>query len=204
MKINDNIILYVDGQLDETEKARFEKELENSFELREELNRYKNFIGGIKQFKEPALNESYFVEMIPRFRGRAEEKKKLKYIPRLAIGTTAISVILIVFFFTFAHKENRTVRSSLNNINNNITTSQDLQSYTYYSYQLDPNDFSQEEIANFDSTLNTMISQELSLTPQSLNYISADNNNDLKNMLQGVNEKEVDEIYNQILHKRIF
>jgi hypothetical protein len=38
-----------------------------------------------------------------------------------------------------------------------------------------------------------------------MTYFSAENNNvDMKNMLQGVNQKEADEIYYEILHKKIF
>ncbi len=204
MKIDDKIILYVDGQLNSEQKAAFEKELESSQSLKEELEKYRKFLVGIKELKTSSLDESYFTEMIPRFRGRAEEKKKLRFIPKLALGTTVISVVLILFFFTFTHKENKVIQSPVVNIANDITDSQGLQSYNYYSYQLDPNDFSQQEISNIDSTLNGMISQELDLSPQSMNYISADNHTDLQNMLQGLNNKEADEIYNQILHKRIF
>ncbi len=204
MKIDDRIILYIDGQLNSEEKVAFEKELENSESLKEELEKYRKFIGGIKELKTSSLDESYFTEMIPRFRGRAEEKRKLRFIPKLALGTTVISVALIIFLFTFVHKESKVIQSPVANIANNITNSQGLQSYNYYSYQLDPNEFSQQEISNIDSTLNKMISQEIDLSPQSMNYISADNNTDLKNMLQGINEKEANEIYKQILHKRIF
>lgn len=202
MKINDKIILYVDGQMNDVDKANFEKELEGSPELKEQLRKYLQFLEDMKSVNDSALEESYLVEMIPRLRGRAEEKKKLKYIPKLALGTAAVSILLIAFVLSFNGRQ--VVKSSLNNVTSSVTSSGDIQSYTYYSYQLDPNDFSKDEIANFDTTLNTMISQELSLSPQSLNYISADNNTDLKNMLQGLNEKEADDIYNQILHKKIF
>ncbi len=202
MKINDKIILYVDGQMNDVDKANFEKELEGSPELKEQLRRYRQFLEDMKSVNDSALEESYLVEMIPRLRGRAEEKKKLKYIPKLALGTATVSILLIAFVLSFNGRQ--VVKSSLNNVTSSVTSSGDIQSYTYYSYQLDPNDFSKDEIANFDTTLNTMISQELSLSPQSLNYISADNNTDLKNMLQGLNEKEADDIYNQILHKKIF
>ncbi len=204
MKINDRIILYVDGQLNAEEKAAFEKELANSLLLKTELEKYKKFLTGIKELKTPSLDESYFTEMIPRFRGRAEEKKKLSFIPKLALGTTAISIILIVFLFTIAHNKTEIKNTPAANFANGISNSQGLQSYNYYSYQLDPGDFSQQEISNLDSTLSRMISQELDLSPQSMNYISADNNTDLQNMLEGLNKKEADELYNQILHKRIF
>jgi hypothetical protein len=49
-----------------------------------------------------------------------------------------------------------------------------------------------------------MFVRELDLTPQSLSDISpADNTTDIQTILQGVNDKEADAIYNEILHKKI-
>lgn len=204
--MNDKIILYLDGQMTGEEKAAFEKELSESRELRDELKRLKDFNAGISGLKSISTEEEYFVQMIPRFRNKLGQKKKFSFFPGIAyIVPTATAVIIIMLFVT-----NKNVKNDILPLQNNIATQQAVnteivQDAGSLSDQFDFVHMSLEEVANSDSLLNSMLVHELELTPQSLSEISAADNNttDIQTLMQGVNEKEADAIYNEILHKKI-
>ncbi len=204
MKVNDKIILYLDNQMSDEEKLDFENELKDSVTLQEELEYYKKFLNEISELKNISVEEDYFSQMIPTLRGRIDERKRLKIIPRLAFAVTTIAAVIVVFFFTFTNKSVKKVAAPAK-----IETTRNSSNYFASilrndSNQLNLGDLSNEEITKYDSVFNAMISNALSLSPQSFNYLSADNNTDLNNMLQGINQKEANEIYNQLLHKKIF
>jgi hypothetical protein len=204
MKVNDKIILYLDDQMSEEEKRIFESELKNSIVLQKELEDYQNILKEITEPKNILIEENYFSQMIPKLRGRIEERKKLKIIPKLAFGITTIAAVLIVFFFTFTNKSVKNEINSMNTENAQNSNTEFSSILRNGSNQINLGNLSNEEAAKYDSVFNKMISNALSLTPQSINYLSADNNTELSNMLQGIDQKEANDIYNQLLHKKIF
>ena len=206
MEMNDKIILYFDGQMNGEEKTAFEKELNESRELRDELKKLKDFNAGISGLKNIPAEEDYFVQMIPKFRNRLGRKKKFSLFPGIAyIVPTATAVIIIMLLFT-----NKSVKNEAQPVQNNIITqhtvnTEIIQDAGSLSDQFDFVNMSREEFATSDSLLNSMLVKELNLTPQSLSEISATDNNttDIQTILQGVNDKEANAIYNEILHKKI-
>jgi hypothetical protein len=203
-KINDKIILYLDNQMSDDEKLVFEDELKSSETLRLELEDYKNFLGDLKKVENIPIDENYFSQMIPKFRGRMEERRKFLSIPKFALGITTIAAILVLVIFTSNNKNLKNINSPVKTeiVQNNNSGLTSLLGNN--SDQLNLGILSNDDVARYDSVFNSMISNALSLSPQSVNYLTADNNTDLSNMLQGINQKEADEIYNQLLHKKIF
>ena len=68
MTTDERIIKYIENELSEKERAAFEMELNDSEELREELNKYlrvKKEIGNLKELK---LNPLYLDSILPEFR----------------------------------------------------------------------------------------------------------------------------------------
>jgi hypothetical protein len=204
MKVNDKIILYLDNQMSEEEKLIFENELKNSNILQKELEDYKNFLNEITEQKNILIEEDYFSQMIPKLKGRIEERKKLKLIPKLAFGVTTVAAVLVVFFFTFTNKSIKNEITSMKTENVQNSNNEFGSILGNGSNQINIGNLSNVEAAKYDSVFNAMISNALSLSPQSINYLSADNNTELSNMLQGINQKEANDIYNQLLHKKIF
>jgi hypothetical protein len=204
MKVNDKIILYLDNQMSEEEKLIFENELKNSNILQKELEDYKNFLNEITEPKNILIEEDYFSQMIPKLKGRIEERKKLKLIPKLAFGVTTVAAVLVVFFFTFTNKSIKNEITSMKTENVQNSNNEFGSILGNGSNQINIGNLSNVEAAKYDSVFNAMISNALSLSPQSINYLSADNNTELSNMLQGINQKEANDIYNQLLHKKIF
>ena len=142
--------------------------------------------------------------MIPTLRGRIDERKRLKIIPKLTFAVTTIAAVIVVFFFTFTNKSVKKETAPMKIETTQNSSNEFASILRNDSNQLNLGDLSNEEITKYDSVFNAMISNALSLSPQSFNYLSADNNTDLNNMLQGINQKEANEIYNQLLHKKIF
>ena len=203
-KINDKIILYLDNQMSDEEKLVFEDELKKSETLRRELENYKNLLGEIKEIENISIDEDYFSQMVPKFRGRMEERRKFRIIPKFALGITTIAAILVLIIYTSNNKNvsniNTPVKTEITQNNNN-----DLLSLLgSNSNQLNLGILSNDDVTRYDSVFNTMLLNALSLSPQSVSYLTIDNNTDLSNMLQGINQNEANEIYNQLLHKKIF
>ena len=118
MKTKDNIILYLDGQMNGEEKAAFEKELNESPELRDELKKMKDLNAGISELKNISADEEYFVQMIPKFRNKLGQKKKFSFFPGIAYSvTTATAVIIIMLFVT-----NKNVKNEVPQVQNNVVT----------------------------------------------------------------------------------
>jgi len=204
MKTSDKIILYLDGQMASDEKAAFEKELSTSETLRNELNLIRDFNSGIKELKNIPVEDDYFVRMIPNFRGRIERKKKYRIFPGIAYSITTATAVLIVMFFVFNRNSNNNAVPVQSTQARNLNV-EPVQEASTFSDQFDFVNMNKEEAADYDTLLNSMLVRELDLTPQSLSEISAADNNitDIQTILQGVNQKEADDIYKEILHKKI-
>ena len=142
--------------------------------------------------------------MIPEFKKIVGIKKKSRIIPKLAIGLTTITAVILVLVFTLKQTGNQTVNpASASNLDSLVD------SYTFnYSPLQDQFDFSnlsQNDYTNIDSVVSAMLSDELNLSSQTLSDISNSNGtSDLQSMLQGINSEEADQIYNELLHKRIY
>ncbi len=204
MKIDNRIILYVDGQMNEEEKSSFEKELNSSPILKVELEKYKALHSGFSDLKNISVKEDYFIQMVPRFRGREEQKKRMKYAPKIALGMTTITAVIIIAFLLMNRnikKEPVIVQNSPSQVTSNVSVT-DLNAL---SDQYNLGTMSNEEITNSNSILDSILVFELKLTPQTLSSLSADNTNtDISTVVQGIDEKEAVKIYNELLHKRIF
>ena len=204
MKIDERIILYLDNQMNADEKASFEKELNSSAKLADDLNKYKEILSDISNVNNISTANDYFVQMIPKFRGRLELQKKLQLMPKLVFSFTTIAAILIFFIFTF-NQNNKNVKTTTYTTGLQTSTNSSYSELSSLSDQFNFSTMSSEEIANSNSILDSLLIEELHLTPQSLNTITADNNNtDLNSLVQGINEKEADQIYNEILRKKIY
>lgn len=209
MKIEDKIISYLDNQMSEEEKSLFEKELGNSVQLRTELENYKSFLKEINSVKDITASNEYFTEMIPQFRGRLALKQRIRFLPKLAFASTIIAAAFVVLFFLIGRNGNNKVYNNFNTAipnSNNTHADQIENSSDMYilSDQFNIGNLTQSEITYSNSVLDSLLYKELNLSQQSLSDYTLDNNQDLSSIVQGIDEKEADEIYNQLIHKKIY
>ncbi len=202
MSNKDKIILYIDGHMGRAEREEFESDLRVSKELSDELGRYRDFLSRLKELEDIPVEEDYFVNMAPNFRSRLRKKRKAGYLSKLALGATTAAALKIVALFFF--KENRVNNVPvLQNVISQMNSSDVNSLLNSYSDQINLNDLTQDDQASYDSVLNSMIYKELQVSPNAISSLAGDNS-DLSTMFKGVDQKEVDLVYNEILHKRIY
>ena len=204
MTNKDKIILYLDGQMDEADRSFFEKELASDPELKSELLKYKEFINDIISLKNINTDPDYFINIIPEFRKKLDKRKKIKLIPKLVVGLTTITAVIMLLVLTMKRPDNGTVNfTSTENVDSLI----DNYTFSYSPLQdeFDMNALNSKDYSNIDSTVTVMLSNELNLSSQSLSDLTVSNGTtDLQSILQGVNNQEAEQIYKELLHKRIY
>ncbi|MHB1688862.1 MAG: hypothetical protein ACYCVH_16025 [Ignavibacteriaceae bacterium] len=202
MKMDEKIFRYFDNQMSEEEKSAFENELKIYPDLQKDYQKYKSLFENIDQLKNIEIDGSYLIETIPKFRARQAILRKFKLFPRLTLSLSTLVAVVLVFVITFSN-------SNKNVIPNNKVVVVDS-SGVGFSTLLDPSAdrlnlgyISSDEESNYDSLLNSMITKELDLSPNELSYISPSSNSDLSSLLQNIDEKDADNIYKEVLNKRI-
>ena len=102
MNNREKILKYLSDLMNRDEKREFESLLENDSELQEEFNSIKKSLATLKRDSEPEVNETYFVNLLPRARSKMEKKKKgiafgMKLVPPVA---ALIFLIVSTMFFS--------------------------------------------------------------------------------------------------------
>ena len=204
MKNEDKILLFLDGQMNEEDRRLFLKEIESDSVLKAELARYREFMEDINSLKNIKTDPDYFINIIPEFRKNIGVRKKYRIIPKLALGLTTISAVVLLLIFTFRQPGVKKVNTAAGNNIDSI-----FDSYTYnfspLQNQIDFNNLTKNDYSNIDSLVTDMLSNELDLSSQNLADLTNSNGTtDLQSMLQGINSEEANNIYNELLHKRIY
>lgn len=97
MKSNDEILKYIADIMTEKEKSDFEKRVEQSEDLKNELRKYQNSLKEVSTLADINEESAYFQNLLPRVRTRLDKEKKFKWSPKFAyLVTTATAILLIV------------------------------------------------------------------------------------------------------------
>src|SRR5664279_4317274 len=99
MNSKNNLILrYVEGDMDDKERALFETELRNSIPLQRELSRCRSVYNEFSAYKNVNANDDYFGNMVPAFRSKLPAKIKRSFLPNIAWGSAALMVAGMFLF----------------------------------------------------------------------------------------------------------
>ena len=202
MKINDRIILYMDGQMTDSEKEAFEEQLLKYPELLEELNSYKNMMNEIGELKDIKIDPAYFAQKIPKVRADAEKKYGHRVYPKFALAFSILIAFAFSFWFTLSLQKSNKVMMAQNSIIGDTTIVNINSSLGFYSSDYNYNDII-DNSTEYDSLISSMIADELN-NNSGISYIQTSGNPDLNSMVKSINTKEADEIYKQILNKKFF
>ncbi len=206
MKIDDKIILYLDNQLSEKEKAEFENELNKSEDLKQQLIEYKKFMSSFAELNNVEVDERYFASNIPKFREKLERKKKFAFIPRISIALSTIVAIFLIFMFVLNNKNTNNV-TSLNNLIENANQN-DLKSVLdNYTNALNLSDASViSNIANtsVDSVINQSYYSELNVSGNELEKYLSSQSIDYDNLVSGLGTSQKEALYNVLKNKKYF
>jgi len=133
----------------------------------------------------------------------------MRFLPKLAFGTTAIAAVMIIMFFAVNRNiDNKAIiinkTANQSSTSSNAVQIESTSDLNLLSDQFNIGNLSPAEITYSNSVLDSLLYKELNLSPQSLSDYTFDSNQDLSSVVQGINEKEADEIYDQLLHKKIY
>jgi hypothetical protein len=193
---NDLILRYIEGNLTEEEKIRFETELNNSPSLQKELSMYKTVFNEFSGYKEIPADDDYFRNMIPRFRSKLPGKLKRFPLQRVAFVSSAC-LIVVMFMFLLLNKNNQ-----VPNITNKINEHELTELWDNFSSDVLPSEFSTD--LSIDSTINALYLSEMYITPEIDAYYFADRKSDVSNIVKDINDEEADNIYKEIINKKYF
>ncbi len=204
-EVKRKIILYLDNQLSDKEKIKFEKELENSEELRNAFEKYKAILKEIKNSEHIEVDQNYFNSLTPRVLEKVNQNKKRKLIPVYALSL-AVSIIIIFFiFFNNGKKDN--INNSLKDIASNLSKEELIETINSLPDQnsyLDPTD----NFSDFNITDDSMIADALSFEIKTklnnnLDFL-LEKNIDYGTLISSLDEQEADKVYSEIINKRYF
>lgn len=195
--MNEKIFKYCEGEMSPGEKAGFEKELENSVELRAGLEKYRRLIVYVREGAEISADESYFNGIVPEFRKRMDEAAKKKYHP---VYSFAGAVATVIIFFMLLPVGQTDIGDRLNNF-----SSSEISDYLYSSGEQQSAGSIQENLPDnygslIESALDNKISAELSQEVSATVYNSVDFNT----LVETINNSEADHIYAAMINKKIF
>ncbi len=201
MNTNNKIVEYLDGQLSQEEKDSFENELKSSPGLQSEFQQYKKFKESLTQLRNIEVDESYFIETIPKFRTRQSVLKRYGVVPKLTLSLSTLLAVALVFVLIFFRSNKVAIPNKVVVVDSNGVDFSTLLDPSSDNFNL--NYISSNEASHYDSLLNSMITKALDLSPDELSYVAPSNNSDLTSLLQNINEKEADNIYNEVLKQKI-
>ena len=101
MNRDEQIRRYLDGELAGVELISFEAEVNNSPELKNLVDSYRNTLNQFKKIENVNVEESYFVNIIPRFRERNERRKQFRFKPVFTYGSISLVIVSVLLIFLF-------------------------------------------------------------------------------------------------------
>jgi hypothetical protein len=109
MTTDERIIKYIENELSQKDRTAFEIELNNSAELKEELNKYLRVKTETDELKKLKLNPLYFDSILPEFRNKLNPSKTFSVKKNLgyAFGIMLVFIISIVVIKNFFINETK-------------------------------------------------------------------------------------------------
>jgi len=195
MTTEERIIKYLENELSPEERNRFESDLNNSVELREELNKYLNVKTETDKLKKLKLNSLYLNTLIPEFRKKLDAPKSVSVRRNLgyAFGIMLIFILSISILKNLFRSESPTIvlqefTQSLNE-NQRIELLEDLNGDAEV-YNLISENISDNELSN-------LLTAELDLN----NEVAEAYDISFNELIVGLSQEKIDEIYAEILNR---
>jgi len=199
-KGKENIIRYIDGEMNEEEKLQFEKMMTEDPWLENETDRVRTLLSEMKASAAPDINETYFINILPEFYSRKSKKKRFIF-SRLAYTlSTAAAVILLVFLI---FKPGTSVDySNLNDLSKSFTDSDLNEILNQYADQYSISELAGSATTKTDSIVSNLMADELDLSGSAEGSV-AEKYLDTDELLSSIDESEANELYSQLINEDI-
>ena len=198
MNKNEQIRKYLDGELSGEELKNFETEINNSPELKNLVDSYRDTLNQFKKIKSVNSKESYFINIVPRFHESMRNKKRLKLKPAFAFSSIALVLTSILLVFIL-NKDNQVINPV------HEISSEELSSYLksnpqdYYEMQL-----TESVPQEYDSLFNSIFFNELNIDDNSGKYLVDVTGNEFYNILDEISDEDAESIYSSLISKKIY
>ena len=198
MNKNEQIRKYLDGELSGEELKNFETEINNSPELKNFVDSYRNTLNQFQKIENVNSEESYFINIVPRFHESMRNKKRLKLKPAFAFSSIALVLTSILLVFIL-NKDNQVI-SPVHEI-----SSEELSSYLksnphdYYEMQL-----TESVPQEYDSLFSSIFFNELNIDDNSGKYLVDVTGNEFYNILDEISDEDAESIYSSLISKKIY
>jgi hypothetical protein len=194
MTTDERIIKYIENELSEKERTAFDMELNDSEELREELNKYLRVKKEIENLKELKLNPLYLDSILPEFRSKFETRKSLSFKKNLgyAFGIMLVFILSIAILknFFISETESTDLKEFTQSLNENqrIELLEELNGESEV-YNLIPENISERQ-------LNNLLAANLEIN----NEVAEAYNIEYYEIVDDLSEDEIEIIYKEILN----
>jgi len=198
MNKNEQIRKYLDGELSGEELKNFETEINNSPELKNLVDSYRDTLNQFKKIENVNSEESYFINIVPRFHESMRNKKRLKLKPAFAFSSIALVLTSILLVFIL-NKDNQVINPV------HEISSEELSSYLksnpqdYYEMQL-----TESVPQEYDSLFNSIFFNELNIDDNSGKYLVDVTGNEFYNILDEISDEDAESIYSSLISKKIY
>jgi len=197
--MNEKLIKYFAGEMSSPEMREFEKVISESPSLKKEAAEYRELLSDIEETRNPDVDESYFINLIPRFRTKHEQAVKKKYRPIFSFTTAVLTVVILLLIIPHTNQVVRDKDTAAN------YSSTDISDYlTTNSDQPLLSNLPSDVQANYDSLLDGLIYQELNNNGKNLVGAEYLDKLDYNSFLESVNPNDASTIYEQLKNKKIF
>jgi len=197
MKNDERIIKYLEGELQEEEKALFEKDLSDSEVLRNELAAYKKVITAFDEQNSFDTDKTYFNNLVPTIRKKIEQRETINPFRKFGFAAAFILIFIAGYFIfrpLFFSSSEKIL--TIEKLTDNMTDSELDEMIDYLTEEdeteLFDDDLYNVEIDDLENIINasTYETKLAIISDFGLNDFSAD-----------IPETEKEEIYNELINK---
>jgi len=194
MTTDERIIKYIGNELSKNDRTAFEMELNNSAELREELNKYLGVKTETDELKKIKLNPLYLDSILPEFRKKFETRKSLSFKKNLgyAFGIMLVFILSIAILKNFFISE--TESTDLKEFTQSLNENERIELLENLSDDSEVYNLISENVS--ESQLSNLFSANLEIN----NKVAEAYNIEYYEIVDDLSEDEIEVIYKEILN----
>ena len=194
MTTDERIIKYIENELSKNDRTAFEMELNNSAELREELNKYLGVKTETDELKKIKLNPLYLDSILPEFRNKLEKRKSLSLKKNLgyAFGIMLVFILSIAILKNFFISE--TESTELKEFTQSLNENERIELFENLSDDSEVYNLISENVS--ESQLSNLFSANLEIN----NEVAEAYNIEYYEIVDDLSEDEIEIIYKEILN----
>ncbi len=205
MKNDKAIIRYLDNQMSDIEKERFEKEINNSPNLQKEIEDYKILLSKIEAAKIIDVKEEYLNNIVPNFRARLEKKNKArKFSVKLAYAGSTLTALVIAAILFFGKPPDSNKIENVQQLESEMTSAEIAAVANNYLNDVNLTEMNLNSSDIYDSVFTKMLGNELTINSNTNLDLIASNDAGLTQLEKYINDENAEAIYNEIMNKQFF